>query len=125
MNTDALNALAAVLSAIAAIFAVVISALSIRELRRIDERARRREFNQRDEALQLRLEALYPHLYSVFGVPLDSIPTGFRPAIVSFFGLYADAFTAHRDGLLAERDAIQFLDEFDWWLGSENGRSLW
>ncbi|MGM0385466.1 MAG: GNAT family N-acetyltransferase [Actinomycetota bacterium] len=119
------NAVSAGLSAIAAIFAVVIAGISVRELRRIDERATRREANQRDEALQMRLEALYPQLYSVFGVPLDRIPSRLRSAVVGFFGLYADAYTAHRDSLLPERDSLAFLEEFDWWVGSENGKTLW
>lgn len=125
MDADTVNATATGLSAVAAIFAVVVAGVSIWELRRIDGRAVRRETNERDDALQVRLEALYPDLYRVFGVPIDQIPTRLRPSVVSFFGLYADAFTAHRDGLLPEKDAQAFLEEFDWWLGSPNGSHLW
>jgi len=125
VRPDLVNAIAAGLSAIAAIFAVFVSAVSVRELRRIDQRARRREVSELDQALQARLEALYPELYKVFGVPMDGVPVEYRPTIVGFFGLYADAFTAQREGLLAERDAEQFLDEFDWWLASDNGMRFW
>ncbi|MEI2621668.1 MAG: GNAT family N-acetyltransferase [Candidatus Nanopelagicales bacterium] len=125
MSADAINAAGTVLSAAAALIAVVVAWLSIREIKRIDDRSRVREWNERDDLLQNRLESLYPDLYVTFGSPRDGIPLESRPVVVAFYSLYADAFTAQRDNLLPVKDAESFLREFAYWARTEHGRRAW
>lgn len=124
-ETWSVETLSAVLSAFTALAALFIGGLSIREVRRIDDRARKREANERDDVLQSRLEALYPRMYRSFGSPPDAIPLEARPTVLAFYSLYADAYTAHRDDLLPRSDAKAFLDEFAYWARSKNAKGAW
>lgn len=124
-NADWISAIGTVLSAVAAMAALLVAGLSIYEVRRVDDRAKTREQNERDDALQARLESLYPQLYSTLGSPKDGIPLESRLAMVSFFGLYADVFTSKRDGLLRSPDQQAFVNEFEFWVKTPQGRQAW
>jgi GNAT superfamily N-acetyltransferase len=120
-----LNVISAALSALAALVAVLVGALSIREVRRIDLRAAIREVNERDDAMQARLDPLYPGLHSVLGRPEDQTPPGIRDVLLPFFVLFSDVFAADRDHLLGNVDNRAFLDEFAFWAQRPGCRSAW
>jgi GNAT superfamily N-acetyltransferase len=125
MPGEWLDAAGSSLSAIAALCGVVVAGLSIREVRRIDSRAALRDANERDDALQARLDPMYEGLHTTVGRLGDGIPLPIRGVLVPFFVLYSDVFAADRDHLLGCKDNQPFLDEFAFWAQAPAGRSAW
>lgn len=125
MSSEALNALAAAMSAVAALAALAIGILSLVESRRTAEATRRQSAHALDVSLQARLDPLYPGLRAVLGHLEDGVPKEIRSVLITFFVLYSDAFAAHRDGLLDERDWVGFERELAYWAQKPVARRAW
>jgi len=125
MSADALNAFAAGMSAIAALAALGIGWVSLRESKRLAEATRRQSAHALDAALQCRLDPMYPGLRDVLGHLEDGVPHDIRHVLIPFFVLYSDAFAAHRDGLLDQRDWVGFERELAYWAQKPAARRAW
>ena len=95
MANDTLNAFAALMSALAAFAALAVALMSHNQSKK------------------------WPR-------PLnDGVPQEIRHVLVPFFVLYSDAFAAHRDGLLDERDWVGFSLELMHWSQKPTARRAW
>ena len=125
MSNDAMSVLAAGMSAIAALAALLIAWLGLRESRRAWAEARRHSAHAMDLTLQTRLDPMYPELRHVLGHLDDGVPREIRDVLIPFFVLFSDAFAAHRDGLLDERDWIGLSCELAYWAQKPTARRAW
>lgn len=125
MSSEAITAIAVTMSAVAAIAALAVAWISVRESRRASEAAKRQTARTMDHALQSRLEPLYPDLRKVLGHLEDGVPHDIRNVLIPFFVLFSDAFGAHRDGLLDERDWNGFSLELAYWTQKPTARRAW
>jgi hypothetical protein len=113
------------MSAIAASAALAVAWLSLCESRRAAERDRRQAAHAMDAALQARLDPMYEGLRDVCGHLEDGVPHQIRHILIPFFVLFSDAFAAHRDGLLDERDWVGFSRELAYWAQKPPARRAW
>lgn len=125
MSVEGLLVVATVASAVAAVASLAVTWLGLRESRRAAEEHRRRSRHDKDAELQDRLSPLYPGMRRVLGSLDDGVPLEIREALVPFFVLYSDAFAAHRDGLLDDRDWHGFSTELLNWAQKPNARRAW
>ena len=125
MSAEHLNVIAAIASAIAAFFASWVAARSHAEAKRSSSEAARREAFAIEERLQGRLDPLYPGLRAVLGTVDDGVPVEIRSVLIPFFVLYADAFAAHRDGILPDAEWRGFGTELANWAQREPARRAW
>lgn len=125
MNANQLNVLAATMSAVAAVAALAVAWLSLRESRRAFEISMRERANALDAAFQGRLDPMYPDLRRTLGRLDDGVPEAIRNTLIPFFVLYSDAFAAHRDRLLDERDWQGFERELAYWAQKPTARRAW
>lgn len=125
MNADELNAVAAAASAVAAVSALVVALVSMRASQRLAAEVRRRDAHSLDSQVQARLEPLYPGLRAVLGHLEDGVPKEIRSVLIPFFVLYSDAFAAHRDGLLNDRDWRGLQCELAYWAQKPIARRAW
>jgi hypothetical protein len=120
-----MNAFAAAMSAVAALAALAIGWMSLRESRKVAEAARRQSAHSLDAALQSRLDPMYDGLRDVLGHLEDGVPREIRNVLIPFFVLYSDAFAAHRDGLLDQRDWTGLQCELAYWAQKPVARRAW
>lgn len=125
MNPDWINVFAAACSALAAFFAWWIALVSLRDSRVLAEEARRRDAQALEASLQARLDPLYPGLRAVLGSTDDGVPLEIRSVLIPFFVLYADAFAAHRDGILSDAEWGGLGVEFVHWAQRPVARRAW
>jgi hypothetical protein len=125
MSNDVLIVIATVMSAVAAIAALSVAWMSLRETRRASEASQRHSAHAMDLTLQSRLDPMYPDLRKVLGHLEDGVPQEVRQALIPFFVLFSDAFAAHRDGLLDERDWKGFRLELAYWARKPTARRAW
>ena len=125
MNGDQANVLATAMSAIAALAALAVAVIGVRDSRRHADRERRRAAHEMDAGLQARLEPLYPGIRDVCGHLEDGVPYEIRNVLIPFFVLYSDAYAAHRDGLLDDRDWHGFRCELAFWAQKPTSRRAW
>lgn len=125
MSTDVLSVIAAAMSAVAAIAALAIGQISLRESRRTAETQARQSAHAMDTALQNRLDPMYPGLRQTLGDLDDGVPAEIRQVLIPFFVLFSDAFAAHRDHLLDERDWTGFERELAYWAQKPLSRRAW
>lgn len=125
MDNDALNAIAALMSALAAFAALAVALMSHHQSKKASEVAQRISANAMDLTLQTRLDPMYPDLRRVLGHLDDGVPQEIRNVLIPFFVLYSDAFAAHRDGLLDERDWTGFRLELTYWSQKPTARRAW
>lgn len=125
MSAEALTTVAAGMSAVAAVAALTIGWMTLRESRRVAESTKRHSAHVFDAALQARLDPLYPGLRSVLGHLDDGVPHEIRQVLIPFFVLYGNAFAAHRDGLLDQRDWEGFERELAYWAQKPVARRAW
>jgi hypothetical protein len=125
VSPDVLNAVAAGMSAVAALAALCIAVLSLRESRRVETLRQCHASNEKDAVFMSRLEDLYPQLRKLLGHLEDGVPQHVRGPLISFFILYADAYSAHRDGLLDHRDWASLGDELAYWAQKPTARRGW
>jgi hypothetical protein len=125
MSPEALTAIAAGMSAISAIAALMIGWMTLRESREAAEARRRHSAHLFDAALQSRLDPLYPGLRKVLGHLDDGVPHEIRQVLIPFFVLYSNAYAAHRDGLLDDRDWTGFERELAYWAQKPTARRAW
>jgi len=125
MTSEELNAISAAGAAIAAIAALVVALLSLRQSARQAEATRRQTSRAIDDSLQSRLDPMYPALRSTLGQLDDGVPQEIRLVLIPFFVLYSDAFGAHRDGLIDDRDWKGFAQELAYWAQKPIARKAW
>lgn len=125
MSTELLNMLAAAMSAVAATAALLIAWLGLRQAHRASETAKKLSARSMDDALQGRLDPLYPGLRQVLGHLDDGVPLEIRNVLIPFFVLYSDAYGAHRDGLLSESDWDGVSHELTYWAQKGPARRAW
>lgn len=125
MTAEWLNVIAAVSAAIAAFFAWWIALMSLRDSRRLAHEARRRDAQALEASLQARLDPLYPGLRAVLGTVDDGVPIPIRSVLIPLFVLYADAYAAHRDGILSDAEWKGFGLELANWAQREPARRAW
>jgi hypothetical protein len=125
MSTNGLSALAAAMSAVAALAALAVGLLALVDSRRAAEATRRQIAHSLDVTLQSRLDPMYPDLRAVLGDLEDGVPKEIRSVLIPFYVLYSDAFAAHRDGLLDERDWLGFERELAYWAQKPTARRAW
>ena len=115
MSVESWNAVAAIASAVAAAAALAIGCVSLRQSRDAALENRRRSAHVMDSALQARLDPLYPGLRDVLGHLEDGVPFEIRQVLIPFYVLFSDAYAAHRDGLLSDRDWESMRSELAYW----------
>jgi hypothetical protein len=125
VSPELLNVVAAGMSALAAFVALGIGMLSLRETRRAECLRQLQTSNEKDAAFMARLEPMYPDLRRLLGHVEDGVPYHVRNPLISFFILYADAFAAHRDGLLDDRDWESLGGELAYWAQKPTARRAW
>lgn len=125
MSSEALNALAASMSAVAALAALIVAGLSLRQSSRAAEASRRSNARAMDDSLQSRLDPMYPELRRILGHLDDGVPREIRHVLIPFFVLYSDAYGAHRDELLNERDWEGIAHEMAYWAQKPTARRAW
>lgn len=125
MSSQGLSLLAAIFSAIATVAAMVVAIVSLRDSRIHARRAALLDEQHLEAALQARLDPLYPGLRGVLGTVDDGVPREVRDVLIPFFVLYADAFAAHRDGLLSKSAWAGLGTELANWAQKERGRRAW
>lgn len=125
MSADSLNAISAAASALAAFAALTVGWLTLHESRRVAAATKKQNAHALDAALQSRLDPMYSGLRSVLGHLEDGVPQEIRHVLIPFFVLYSDAFAAHRDGLLDERDWLSFERELAYWAQKPVARRAW
>lgn len=125
MTSEALNAIAAAMSAIAALAALVVASLSHKQAQRVADSSRRQAARAMDDSLQSRLDPMYPRLRDTLGYLEDGVPHEIRNALIPFFVLYSDAYGAHRDGLIDDRDWQGLSTELAYWTQKPIARRAW
>jgi hypothetical protein len=115
LSVESWNAVAAIASAVAAAAALAVGCVSLRQSRDAALENRRRSAHVMDSALQSRLDPLYPGLRDVLGHIEDGVPLEVREVLVPFYVLFSDAYAAHRDGLLSDRDWDGMRRELAYW----------
>ena len=125
MSSEVLNALAACMSALAALAALAVAWISVRESRRNAEDLKRQSAHAMDLTLQSRLDPMYPELRRALGHVEDGVPRAIRNILIPFFVLYSDAYAAHRDALLDERDWVGLSQEMAYWAQKPVARRAW
>lgn len=124
MSIEAMSVLASGMSAVAALAALAVGWLSLVQSRQASAAVNRQSAHAMDSTLQARLDPLYPGLRAVLGQLDDGVPPEIRAVLVPFFVLYSDAFAAHRDGLLDDRDWLNGT-EFAYWAQKPVARRAW
>ena len=126
MNANQLNVLAATMSAVAALAALAVAWMSLRESRRAFAISMTERASALDAAFQGRLDPMYPALRRVLGrLEDDGVPEEIRHTLIPFFVLYSDAFAAHRDGLLDDKNWPGFERELAYWAQKDTARRAW
>lgn len=125
MSSEHLAAISTVAAAIASIAALAVAALSYRMSKAAEAARRVQAAHDFDAAVTARLEALYPDMRRAFGTVDDGIPPRVRDVVVPFFVLYSDAWKAHKDGLITDRDWVGLGAEFRYWAQKPVGRAAW
>jgi hypothetical protein len=125
LSPEALTAIAAGMSAVSAIAALMIGWITLRESRIAAETRRRHSAHFFHAALQSRLDPMYPGLRQVLGHLEDGVPHEIRQVLIPFFVLYGNAYAAHRDGLLDDRDWNGFERELAYWAQKPTARRAW
>lgn len=124
MSIEAMSVLASAMSAVAALAALAVGWMSLVQSRRSSEATRRQSAHAMDSTLQARMDPLYPGLRAVLGHLEDGVPREVRDVLIPFFVLFSDAFAAHRDGLLDDRDWLNGT-EFAYWAQKPTARRSW
>lgn len=122
---EALTVIATGMSAIAALAALAVAYLSLRQSQRATEAAQRQAARAMDDALQSRLDPMYPGLRQLLGHLEDGVPHDVRQVLIPFFVLYSDAYGAYRDGLVDYRDWEGFEKELAYWSQKPIARFAW
>lgn len=125
MSSEALSTLAAAMSAIAAVAALALAWLGLRQARSAAHVAQKVLAREMDDSLQNRLDPLYPELRRILGHMEDGVPMEIRHTMIPFFVLFSDAFGAHRDGLLDDRDWVGLERELSYWTQKPHARRAW
>jgi hypothetical protein len=125
LSVESWNAVAAIASALAAGAALAIGCVSLRQSREVALEGRRRSAHALDSAFQSRLDPLYPGLGAVLGSLEDGVPLEVREVLVPFYVLFSDAYAAHRDGLMSDRDWEGMRSELAHWAQRPNAVRAW
>lgn len=125
MSNEVLSLITALMSAIAAFAALGVAALSLRQSNNVAVAARKQTARAIDDSLQSRLDPMYPGLRRVLGHLEDGVPQEIRNVLIPFFVLFSDAFGAHRDGLVDDRDFAGFAQELSYWSQKPAARKAW
>ncbi len=125
LTDNALNAAAATMSAVAAIAALIVAWLTLRQSQQAAEFNRKQIARALDDSFQARLDPMYAGLRMSLGHIEDGIPREIRHILIPFFVLFSDAFGAHRDGLLDDRDWNGLSQELAYWSQKPVARRAW
>jgi hypothetical protein len=125
MTENAMNVAAATMSAIAAIAALIVAWLTLRQSQRAAEFSQKQIARSLDDSFQARLDPMYGGLRLALGHIEDGVPKQIRHILIPFFVLYSDAFGAHRDGLMDERDWAGLSQELAYWSQKPVARRAW
>lgn len=125
LTDNALNAAAAAMSAVAAVAALIVAWLTLRQSHRAAEFSRKQIARSLDDSFQARLDPMYAGLRLSLGHIEDGVPRHIRHILIPFFVLFSDAFGAHRDGLLDDRDWAGLSQELAYWSQKPVARRAW
>lgn len=125
MSSEGLNALAASMSAIAALAALALAWMGLRQSKMASQVAKSIMAREMDDSFQNRLDPMYPELRRILGHMEDGVPKEIRHTLIPFFVLFSDAYGAHRDGLLDDRDWHGLAQELAYWSQKASSRRAW